>query len=466
MAVRRESRIEKQSSEVEVKERAAVQNQINPKTGRPENVDNMVSRFLAELTDLSSEMGQPAGKFKLEEQVASKSDPDLDRIDKEIEESLSELENLKPDFAPKRDKPLPDAQVIPAEPAVQDQIENPVKPLRPARIELPSDSEEQAWNRLEIFRNTVSGRSDRPMRGWVWAGAVLVVILGSVGFYLFRSEGSGDGKAVSQIAVSEPKQPDQRAASVEKTPAPTERPATTIDLKKESKPVDSGRSFQERARNKPVPRSTARSQGRDGSRMFGSSAAESQVRRPELPVNSAAPERPRTSEEPVRPASAQVAAPIPAQEQAVSAPPPAFAQLKSNPVLPAVSTASTPAAAPAPTREIPPAAPKPGTPAVAENTETAQPKAASKIPVMAEVIKKVAPEYPILARMQKIAGKVEVEAEIDEKGDVVRARAVSGPNALRFSAEEALKKWKFKPASVEGVNVPSKARIAVNFNLQ
>ena len=85
---------------------------------------------------------------------------------------------------------------------------------------------------------------------------------------------------------------------------------------------------------------------------------------------------------------------------------------------------------------------------------------------MAEAIKKIPPVYPALARAQKISGKVEVEAEINDNGDVFRAKAVSGPDMLRPAAEEALRKWKFKPASVDGINIPSKARITVAFNLK
>jgi TonB family protein len=79
---------------------------------------------------------------------------------------------------------------------------------------------------------------------------------------------------------------------------------------------------------------------------------------------------------------------------------------------------------------------------------------------------RVQPEYPAIARQQRVTGRVEVEADVNEKGDVVRAKAVSGPMLLRGAAEQAVTKWKFKPASIEGVDIPSKARIAVNFNLQ
>jgi len=83
--------------------------------------------------------------------------------------------------------------------------------------------------------------------------------------------------------------------------------------------------------------------------------------------------------------------------------------------------------------------------------------------VKAESVTKVKPVYPQLARKQGVTGTVVLEADISETGDVVRAKAVSGPNLLREAAEEALMKWKFKPASVDGVNVASKEEILMDF---
>jgi TonB family protein len=121
------------------------------------------------------------------------------------------------------------------------------------------------------------------------------------------------------------------------------------------------------------------------------------------------------------------------------------------------------AAAPvnAPPKETTPADAKPVAP---EGANQVQSKI--RVPVMAEIVKKVSPEYPTIARSQKVRGKVDVEAEISEKGDVTRAKAVSGPVLLRDAAEQALMKWKFKPATIDGVNIPSKARISIEFSLQ
>ena len=68
-----------------------------------------------------------------------------------------------------------------------------------------------------------------------------------------------------------------------------------------------------------------------------------------------------------------------------------------------------------------------------------------------------------MARIQKVDGTVELEAYVNEKGDVVRADVVAGPTLLRAAAENALLKWKFRPASVNGVPVPSRSRVFIVF---
>jgi TonB family protein len=68
------------------------------------------------------------------------------------------------------------------------------------------------------------------------------------------------------------------------------------------------------------------------------------------------------------------------------------------------------------------------------------------------------PKYPEAARQAKIAGRVTVKVLIDEKGNLVSAEAIDGPEALRASALEAAKKAKFtltligtRPVRVTGV---------------
>lgn len=60
------------------------------------------------------------------------------------------------------------------------------------------------------------------------------------------------------------------------------------------------------------------------------------------------------------------------------------------------------------------------------------------------------PIYPESARSQKISGKVEVRVTIDEQGNVISAKAISGPEELREPSEKAALESKFSPTRLEG----------------
>ncbi len=82
----------------------------------------------------------------------------------------------------------------------------------------------------------------------------------------------------------------------------------------------------------------------------------------------------------------------------------------------------------------------------------------------AVAIEKVAPRYSAEARRLGVKGTVELDAEVDANGKVVRVLAVSGPLLLRPAAAEALLKWRFNPAQRDGINLKSTARVSVVFN--
>lgn len=75
----------------------------------------------------------------------------------------------------------------------------------------------------------------------------------------------------------------------------------------------------------------------------------------------------------------------------------------------------------------------------------------------------VDPEYPPLARQARIAGVVTIEAIIDEHGNVVQARAVSGPPLLIPPAIKAVLQWKYEPTVLNGQPVSVELQVQVNF---
>lgn len=68
-------------------------------------------------------------------------------------------------------------------------------------------------------------------------------------------------------------------------------------------------------------------------------------------------------------------------------------------------------------------------------------------------ISDVQPVYPPIAKMQKIKGNVDVRVLVDEKGNVIEAKAISGNPVFKIEAENAARKTKFNPAEIDGVKV-------------
>jgi protein TonB len=77
----------------------------------------------------------------------------------------------------------------------------------------------------------------------------------------------------------------------------------------------------------------------------------------------------------------------------------------------------------------------------------------------------VSPEYPALARQTHISGTVVVNAVIDEHGNVVGARAVSGHPLLIPEALKAVLQWKYEPTLLNGTPVAVEMEVTVHFQL-
>ncbi len=84
----------------------------------------------------------------------------------------------------------------------------------------------------------------------------------------------------------------------------------------------------------------------------------------------------------------------------------------------------------------------------------------------AKLISSVAPVYPALAKSQHISGDVKVDALIDERGRVTSTKVISGPTLLQQAAMEALKLWKYQPATLDGKPVPMHLTVTLQFRLQ
>lgn len=81
-------------------------------------------------------------------------------------------------------------------------------------------------------------------------------------------------------------------------------------------------------------------------------------------------------------------------------------------------------------------------------------------------VRTVAPEYPSEMKRNGIPGVVTISCLIDEQGNVQDAKVQKSSDGIfEQPALDALKKWKFKPAKLEGNPVAAKVSIPIKFSI-
>lgn len=84
----------------------------------------------------------------------------------------------------------------------------------------------------------------------------------------------------------------------------------------------------------------------------------------------------------------------------------------------------------------------------------------------ARMISSVPPVYPAMAKTQHISGDVRVDALIDASGRVTTMKVISGPSLLHQAAKDALRQWKYQPASLDGKPASMHLTVTIQFRLQ
>lgn len=77
------------------------------------------------------------------------------------------------------------------------------------------------------------------------------------------------------------------------------------------------------------------------------------------------------------------------------------------------------------------------------------------------------PVYTEIARKARVQGVVIVQAIIDKEGNVTNVKVLKGlPMGLEDAAVDAVKRWQFKPATLNGKPVAVYYNLTVNFRIQ
>jgi periplasmic protein TonB len=80
------------------------------------------------------------------------------------------------------------------------------------------------------------------------------------------------------------------------------------------------------------------------------------------------------------------------------------------------------------------------------------------------LVSSVLPVYPQIAKQAGVEGNVVVQASIDRSGHVSAVRVVSGTLMLRQAALDAVRRWKYEPAVLDGQPVAAQVTVQIRFH--
>lgn len=115
-----------------------------------------------------------------------------------------------------------------------------------------------------------------------------------------------------------------------------------------------------------------------------------------------------------------------------------------------------------------------GMSAIIDGVGRGQPRIVKQVPktlgissgVMAgNLLEKITPQYPAIARAARIQGTVVLQATISQNGLIQNLRVISGPPMLQQAAIDAVRSWRYKPYLLNGEPVEVETTINVVFNL-
>lgn len=82
-----------------------------------------------------------------------------------------------------------------------------------------------------------------------------------------------------------------------------------------------------------------------------------------------------------------------------------------------------------------------------------------------DLVRKILPTYPPLARSARIQGMVVLQAVISKQGGIENLRVLSGHPMLAPAAIEAVRQWRYRPYVLNNEAVEVETQITVNFSL-
>jgi len=82
-----------------------------------------------------------------------------------------------------------------------------------------------------------------------------------------------------------------------------------------------------------------------------------------------------------------------------------------------------------------------------------------------QLVQRVIPQYPQIARIARVSGTVELLVLIGQDGRVKSIEVLSGSPMLAASAKAGVEQWRYRPAILDGHAVEVETRVTVHFVL-
>jgi protein TonB len=82
------------------------------------------------------------------------------------------------------------------------------------------------------------------------------------------------------------------------------------------------------------------------------------------------------------------------------------------------------------------------------------------------LIRSITPDYPYAARLARVQGRVVLRAVIDESGAIENVTVIEGNPLLVPAASDAVARWRYRPATLDGRPVRVWVLITVHFTLE
>jgi protein TonB len=81
------------------------------------------------------------------------------------------------------------------------------------------------------------------------------------------------------------------------------------------------------------------------------------------------------------------------------------------------------------------------------------------------LLRRVEPDYPLIARQARLQGLVILEAHVDSAGAVREVRVLRGIPLLNEAAVAAVRQWRYKPLLLNGIPTEFLLSVTVHFGL-